>query len=124
MASQQDFLYAEKLTNIKNIIIKYYSYSLLLPIFWNCFAFIAFFFSKETGSYFQRREKQLIILIFKYQYGIALLFTLNMVLIDGLFSYNLFGYVLTMNVSDTVCKLRLVLNKYLYCIAPCYQVVC
>jgi hypothetical protein len=124
MASQEDFLYAIELRNIKTCIKTCYSYSILSASIWNCLAFAALFFSNETGCSLQCREKKLTIFIFKVQYAITLIFTINMVLNENLFSYPLFNYVLTKNVPDWVCKLHFVIKRYVYCMAPFFQMVC
>ena len=122
MISQQDFLYAEKIANLTANIKIYYSLTILFfASISHCYALAALFFSKETGSSFQRK---LVISIFRYKYIIGLTFMITMVFIDSLLSYRLFGYVLTKNVPDIICKLQITLKRYFYCVAPWYQMVC
>ena len=117
MDSNEDILYATQLSKISNRIVLYYAYCVpVMTIGCNLFALGVLFFRKRTEEY-------LVILIFKWQYLIGLIFALNMIFNDNTFSYNLFKYVLTQNVSDLVCKLHLVLMKYFYCMAPWMQVV-
>lgn len=117
MSSTEEVLYALRLSQVSSKISLYYSYSIpWMSIFCDLFALGVLFFRK-------RREENLLILIFKWEYIISLIYALNMVFNDNVFSYSLFKYVSTQNVADPVCKLHLVLMKYIYCMAPWMQVV-
>lgn len=117
MTSTQDLLYAKWLSQVSSKISLYYSYSIpWMTIICNLFALGVLFFRKRT-------EENLLILIFKWQYFIGLIYSLNMVFNDNVFSYSLFNYVSTQNVADIVCKLHLIWMKYIYCMAPWMQVV-
>ena len=117
MVSQEDSSYAALLNQISNQLVLYFSYSIpWTAIFISLLVLCVLFFRKRT-------EKTLIILVFKAEYIICLVFALNMILNDDVFSFGLFKYVSTQNVDDIVCKLHLVLMKYFYCMAPWMQVV-
>lgn len=117
MVSLQDILYFKWINQINSKITLYYSYCApWMSIGCSLFALGVLFFRKRT-------EENLIILIFKWQYFIGLIYALNMVLNDDTFSFSLFKYVSSTNVADIVCKLHLVLMKYIYCVAPWMQVV-
>ena len=117
MVSRQDLLYAKWLSKIGDQTTLYYSYCVpWMSIGCSLFALGVLFFRKRT-------EENLIILIFKWQYFIGVIYALNMVLNDDTFSFRLFNFVSSQNVADIVCKLYLVLMKYIYCMAPWMQVV-
>lgn len=70
-----------------------------------------------------RREKNLVIYLFAWQYAIGILFSLNMVLNDPQFVTNLFGFTLSRYVSDPVCKMSNMFLRFFYCASPWFQVV-
>lgn len=119
MASLDDILYAIQLSQINGQIPTYYGYCVpWMAIGCNLFALGVLFFRKR-----QEREQNLVILIFKWQYATGLIYALNMLLNDNVFSLSLFNFILTRNVSDLVCKLHLILLKYFYSMSPWMQVV-
>lgn len=117
MTTQQERSYLLLLSQITNLIPVYYSYCIpWITIGCDIFSLGVLFFRK-------RKDKNINIMILKCQYIMNLIYALNMILNDNVFSLTLFNYILTQNVSDFVCKLHFVLMRYFYCMAPCMQMV-
>lgn len=76
-----------------------------------------------TKSRTRNRGKNLLIYIFKWQYAIVVIYWLNMVFIDDLFSLDLFNYSIRRNVSDPICKLTTMAKQFFYCAPSWMQVV-
>lgn len=71
----------------------------------------------------KRREKNLIIYLFAWQYILAVIYPLNMLFNDPQFSINLFGINLNKYVSDPICKMSNMFLRFFYCSSPWIQVV-
>ena len=82
------------------------------------FAIIALMKSRPRN-----RGKNLLIFIFKWQYAIAIVYWLNMIFNDDLFSLDLFNYSIRRYVSDPICKLTTMAKQFFYCAPPWMQVV-
>lgn len=101
--------------NLINRILYFYGLISMFSFFWNIFALYASF-RKST-------KENLTIMIFRAQYIIGIMYELNMILNDEIYSYRIFNFSLIQNVPDFACKILLVLNRYLYCSSPWLQVV-
>ena len=117
MTSSADAAFINTLNSVNNQLQLYFSYSApWLGLAFSTFAFLALVLRK-------RRDKNLLIYIFVWQYIIAIIYPLNILFNDNQFTPKLFGYTLRQYVSDPVCKLGFMLLRYIYCIAPWMQVV-
>lgn len=113
MLSREDLLLIETINDIK------FYYSLSVPLITiSCSLVIFLVLFLQT-----RKEENAAVLNFKWQYGIGIIFSLNMILNDEFVSDTLFGFDFTQNVPDYVCKIHIVLKKYIYCMPLWIQVV-
>lgn len=71
----------------------------------------------------KRREKNLVIYLFSWQYIFGILFSLNMLFNDSQFSQALFGITLKQFVSDPICKISNMFLRFFYVASPWMQVV-
>ena len=117
MPSAQDLAFINNLISINSRVQLYFSYSgPWLGLAFSTFALLALVLP-------ERREKNLIIYIFGWQYAIGVIYALNMLFNDPAFSQKLFGYTFKQSVSDPVCKLSNMLLRLFYCASPWMQVV-
>ena len=71
----------------------------------------------------RRSEDSLILFLFKCQYIVVFLYTLNVICNDSRFTIPLFNYNPAVHVPDIFCRIQIVLNRFIYCAAPWMQVV-
>jgi hypothetical protein len=117
MSSSQDIAYSKYLNNINLDLQRYFLYSApLLGLVLSTFGLLALVLQK-------RRESNLLIYIFAWQYAIGIIYPINMVLDDSQYTTKVFGYTLKQYVSDPICKLNATFVRFLYCISPWMQVV-
>lgn len=117
MTSQQEQNLVNLLTSVNNQLKLYFSYCApWVGLFLSAVALIVLVLRK-------RREKNLVIYLFTWQYAIGIIFSLNMVFLDPQFSQKLFGFTLKQYVSDPVCKLSNMFLRFFYCASPWMQVV-
>ena len=117
MTSEQDLAIISTLSSVSNQLKLYFSYSVpWLGLVLSTFALLAFLIRK-------RRENNLLIYIFVWQYAIGVIYPLNILFNDPSYSLPLFGYTLRQSVADTVCKLSNMFLKFIYCTSPWMQVV-
>lgn len=117
MASAQDLAYVKYLSSINTQLQTYFAYiAPWIGLGFSTFAFLALALRK-------RRDKNLLIYIFLWQYIIGIIYPLNIAFNDNQFTVKLFGYTLQQYVSDPVCKLNYMFIRYIYCISPWMQVV-
>lgn len=64
-----------------------------------------------------------VIFIFKWQYVIGVLYALNMIFNDPMFTSSLFPYNPNEFVSNAFCKVQTIIMHFFYCISPWIQVV-
>lgn len=115
--SAADTQYMVYLLSISQQMPIYFSYFMpWIGLACGIIALIVLFFFKPT-------EDTIIIFIFKWQYSIVVLYSLNMIFIDSIFSVPLFGYNPGMNVSDALCAIQYVLMRFIYCLSPWMQAV-
>jgi len=117
MSSQQDLYIINLLSSISSKLNLYFSY--IAP--WICLGLSTFAFTVLVLR--KRREKNLIIYLFAWQYAFAIFFALNLVFNDPQFSLKLFNYTLKQYVSDPVCKLSNMILRFFYFTSPWMQVV-
>jgi hypothetical protein len=115
MTSQQDYI--NLLTTVNNQLKLYFSYC--APWLGIALAII----SLGVLLIRKRREKNLIIYLFAWQYAVGILFCLNILFLDPQFSLKLFGFTFKQYVSDPVCKLSNMFLRFFYCLSPWMQVV-
>lgn len=115
--SPQDLALVNSLSSINAKLQLYFSYSApWLGLAFSIFATLALVLRK-------RRESNLLIYIFVWNYAIGIIYPLNMVFNDYQFSQKLFGYTFKQAVSDPVCKLSSFFVRFIYCASPWMQVV-
>lgn len=115
--SAADTQYMVYLLSISQQMPIYFSYFMpWIGLACSIIALIVLFFFKPT-------EDTIIIFIFKWQYSIVVLYSLNMIFLDPIFSVPLFGYNPGMNVSDALCAIQYVLMRFIYCLSPWMQAV-
>lgn len=103
----------------------YYSYTILwIALVSDLFALCALFLrSRHSRSRAPSAHRTTLIFLLKWQYIIGLLYTLNAILNDTSFSYNLFGYQVKRMNSNLGCKLQNFFEKFFYSLSPWIQVV-
>lgn len=117
MSSSQSTDFINLLISVNNKLQMYFSYSApWLGLGVSTFALLAIVLRK-------RREKNLIIYIFAWEYILGIIFALNMLFNDPQFSVYNFGYTLTKYISDPVCKMSNMFLRFFYCASPWIQVV-
>lgn len=117
MASAADRAFVNTLNSVNSQLKTYFAYIMpWIGLGFSTFAFLALVLRK-------RREKNLLIYIFVWQYIIAIIYPLNIVFNDNQYTTKLFGYTLIFYVSDPVCKLSFMFMRFIYCISPWMQVV-
>ena len=117
MSSSQNVAYSNYLNSINLNLQRYFLFSApWLGLGLSTFGLLALLLQK-------RRESNLLIYIFVWQYVIGIIFPLNIVLDDSQYTTKLFGYSLKQYVSDPICKLNATIVRFLYCISPWMQVV-
>lgn len=117
MTSAADTAFIKLLTSVNSQLVTYFGY--IAP--WIGFSFSTFALLAIVLR--KRRDRNLLIYIFAWQYTISTIYPLNVAFVDYTFSIKLFGYTLKQYVSDPVCKLSFMIMRYIYCIAPWMQVV-
>lgn len=117
MTSQAEKNFISYLNKISSNLYLYFSYSApWLGLSLSTVAFLVLLLRK-------RREKNLIIFLFTWQYAFGIIFSLNMLFNDPQFSLYLFSFGLRQYVSDPVCKISNMFLRFFYCISPWIQVV-
>lgn len=117
MTSQEEFEWVLQLLYTNSQISRTFAYTLpWIGFACNLFAFISLMVRKRV-------EQNLLIFLFKWQYGLGIIYALNIVLLDTTFSQPLGLYNLTRFVSDISCRVISVIMKFIYCIPPWMQVV-
>lgn len=117
MASNQDLAKATFLNSVNTQLLLYFSYTAPWVGFaLSIFATLALVLRK-------RRESNLLIYVFVWNYVIGIIYALNIVFNDSQFSQKLFGFTFKQAVSDPVCKLSNMFSKFIYCASPWMQVV-
>ena len=115
--SAGDLALINTLSSVNTKLQLYFSYSApWLGLALSIFATLALVLRK-------RRESNLLIYIFVWNYAIGIIYPLNMVFNDYQFSQKLLGYTLKQAVSDPVCKLTNLFFRFIYCASPWMQVV-
>lgn len=117
MVSAGDLALISTLSSVNTKLQLYFSYSApWLGLAFSIFATLALVLRK-------RRESNLLIYIFVWNYAIGIIYPLNMVFNDYQFSQKLLGYTFKQAVSDPVCKLSSLFLRFIYCASPWMQVV-
>lgn len=117
MTTQAEKNFINNLNKVNSNLNLYFSYSApWLGLSWSTVAFLVLLLRK-------RREKNLIIFLFTWQYAFGIIFSLNILFNDPQFSQNLFGFTLKQYVSDPVCKISNMFLRFFYCTSPWMQVV-
>lgn len=117
MSSSSDFAFASFLNSVNIQLRTYFAYCApWLGLGFSTFALLALVLRK-------RREKNLLIYIFVWQYAIGIIYSLNIAFNDSQFSQTLFGFTLKQAISDPICKLSNMFLKLVYCLSPWMQVV-
>lgn len=120
-----DFINSIWLMRVNQLLPEYFSYS--LP--WTClltslFALLALFGSKKpTRSPRRDNSLQLLVYLYKWQYVVILIYSINMITNDSQFTLKLFGYTSKKISLNAICKICLVFERLIYCLAPWFQVV-
>lgn len=117
MTSQEDQNLFKLLSTISSQLKLYFSYC--APWLSICFSIVAIMALVLR----KRREKNLVIYLFAWQYAFSILFCLNMAFNDPDFSKMLFGFTLNIYVSDPVCKMSNMFLRFFYCASSWMQVV-
>ena len=115
MTSQQNLV--KLLSTVGSQLKLYFSYSVpWLALGFSTVALLVLVLRK-------RREKNLVIYLFAWQYAFVILFCLNLLFNDPQFYLKLFSYSLKQYVSDPVCKMSNMFLRFFYCASPWMQVV-
>lgn len=117
MSNPQDIAYMNYLLTVMDNLQAAFAYT--LP--W--LGLVVFTFAALALIIPRRKEENLLVYIFKWQYSIAIVYWLNMAFINPPFSLKLFNYSLRASVPDVICKLSPMISNFIVCAAPWMQVV-
>lgn len=123
---------SRSLSNILDQLPVYYSYTVVSFGIVSELCALCALFLRRRSLY----DNTTMIYLFKWQYAIGAVFALNMLFNDPTFTQKLFGYAIFTTdqqqhnssssfsrVNVVICQLDRYLEKFIYCLAPWFQVV-
>lgn len=118
MSSSLDELESlRELGKISDLITRYFVYTIpWLSLAFSSIAFVSLLLRRYG-------HQSLLFFLFKWQYAISIVYTLNLLFLDYKFSPLIAAYDLTRYVDATTCAMVNMISKFIYCLPSWLQVV-
>lgn len=109
--------WATQLINANNKLSEIYGYIFpWIGLTFSSFAFVSLIIRN-------RGDQNLLIFLFKWQYALCIIYSLNMAFLDNRFTVYITKYTFTLYISDGTCKVVNMLKNFIYCVPTWLQVV-
>lgn len=117
MATPSELEFIQILSDIDIKTSTYFSYTLpWIGLACSSIAFVTLMVRKYG-------DQNMLYFLFKWQYALCVVYSLNIVFFDSNYTKFIGNYVFIRNVTDSACKFFNMIAKYIYCLPSWLQVV-